>query len=271
MPVTPALASELRLKPGERVWYYPRRAFDLWNTRYFIVPSYMVWDVLERGYATFIPQTTGMYPPASAFDGPGGKVRQELYERSDDVRLLRNEAALPRAWIVHRARVFPPSPGLRHSGIATILDEMLFQNDAFWHDPRRPVRDFRQVAWVETHRPDEVAGFLSRAGTDPAETVTVVHSEPQRVVLRATLRTAGLVVLADVYYPGWIVTVDGRPAEILRTNRAMRGVALPAGKHDLMFLYRPLSFRLGLGLSLIGLFVLTLISVWARFDPLSVP
>jgi hypothetical protein len=47
--------------------------------------------------------------------------------------------------------------------------------------------------------------------------------------MTAVLRSTGLVVLADVHYPGWPLTVDGQPAEILRTNRAMRGVIDPGG------------------------------------------
>ena len=39
------------LKPGQKVWYHPRRGFDLWNTRYFIVPGRLIWDSPARGYA----------------------------------------------------------------------------------------------------------------------------------------------------------------------------------------------------------------------------
>ena len=66
----------------------------------------------------------------------------------------------------------------------------------------------------------------------------VTVDDPRRVELAAVLRSPGLVVLADVFYPGWTLTVDGRPAEVLRTNRAMRGVALTAGTHRLVYRYR---------------------------------
>ena len=55
-----------------------------------------------------------------------------------------------------------------------------------------------------------------------------------------------MVVLADVYYPGWELTIDGQSAEILRVNRMMRGAAVAAGSHLLVYTYRPRSFRLGL-------------------------
>jgi uncharacterized membrane protein YfhO len=94
--------------------------------------------------------------------------------------------------------------------------------------------------------------------------VTVTRDDdPQRVELTAVLETPGLVVVADVFYPGWTLTVDGRPAPILRTNRAMRGVALPAGTHQLVFRYEPWSFRIGIGLSLLGLLALAVLGVFA--------
>jgi hypothetical protein len=255
------------MKPGQVVWYYPRRGFDLWNTRYFIVPSHLVWDSLERGYASLVPRTTPIYPPPGAFAGPDGPAHRARWVESDDVRVLRNEAAYPRAWVVHRARVIPPIRGLRLSDRRKILEEILFQNDEVWHDPARRVYDPRRLAWVETDRPSELSPFLSRVDPDPAETVTVVKDEPRRVELTAVLRSPGLVVLADVYYPGWTLTVDGRPAEILRTNRVMRGAAVPAGTHRLVFRYEPLSFRAGLWLSMAGIIALATVGGWSMLGP----
>ena len=105
--------------------------------------------------------------------------------------------------------------------------------------------------------------MLSRLGPDPTESVAVTRDEPQRVELTAVLRSPGLVVVADQFYPGWRLTVDGRPAEILRTNRAMRGVALPAGTHRLVFRYEPPSLRLGIALSLAGLAAWLALVAWS--------
>jgi hypothetical protein len=251
------------LKPGQKIYYYPRRGYDLWNTRYFVVPSYLTWDDLERGYGSFVPGTTQIDPPPGAFSGPDGPARRKRWEREDDVRVLRNESAYPRAWVVHRARVLPPLDGSVPARRRALNDEILYQNDALWRDPGRSVRDPRLMAWVETDQPRTLDPFLSRAVPSPSETVTVIRDDnPQHVELTAVLETPGLVVVADVFYPGWTLTVDGRPAEILRTNRAMRGVALPAGTHHLVFRYEPLSFRIGLGLSIVGLVALGSLTAW---------
>jgi hypothetical protein len=144
-----------------------------------------------------------------------------------------------------------------------MTQQILYQGDEFWRAPGILVRDPRSVAWVETDEPHKVDPFLSRAAPDPSEKVTVTRDEPQCVELTAELRTPGLVVVSDFYYPGWTVTVDGRSGEILRTNRAMRGVALPGGIHQMVFHYDPMSFRFGKMLSSIGLTALVALSAWA--------
>jgi hypothetical protein len=254
-------AHRFGMKAGQKVVYHPRRGADLWNTRYFVVPSYVVWDSQERGYAAFVPQTTQVYPAPGTFDGPGGTARRTAWQRTEDVRVLRNEAALPRAWIVHQARVFPPPRGIRRSDSLAVLKEVLFQDVEFVRDPSLSERDPRRIAWVETDRPGEVARYLSRAEADPAEGVTVARHEPQRVELDAVLRSPGLVVLADAYDPGWTLEVDDRPAEVLRTNRAMREAAVDAGRHRLVFRYEPRSFRIGAAVSTAGLAALTVLGI----------
>lgn len=258
----PASVQSYGLKPGEPVWYHPRRGFDLWNTRYFIVPARLIWNNSARGYASIVPKSTYLYPPPGSFDGPDGPKLRAQWGATEDFRILRNEAAYPRAWIVHRAYLTPPTTGLRLVDRQKVMQELLYQGDEFWQVPGATVRDPKTIAWVETNNPKEVDPLLSRALPDPGETADVTLDSPQRVEVKAVLHSPGLVVVSDFYYPGWTVTVDGRPAEILRTNRAMRGVALPAGPHHLVFRYDPLSFRLGIGLSLLGLTALAILIAW---------
>jgi uncharacterized membrane protein YfhO len=67
--------------------------------------------------------------------------------------------------------------------------------------------------------------------------------------VEAQLSEPGIVVLVDTYDPGWKVTVDGRPASLLRVNVAFRGVSVPAGKHVIEQVYRPWTVLFGLGIS----------------------
>jgi uncharacterized membrane protein YfhO len=72
-------------------------------------------------------------------------------------------------------------------------------------------------------------------------------------------------VLADSWYPGWRVEVNGRRAELLRANAVMRGVKLPAGASRVRFVFDPPVARWGGALSGLGaLAALTLLILGGR-------
>lgn len=80
--------------------------------------------------------------------------------------------------------------------------------------------------------------------------------------MEAEMETPGLLVLADLWYPGWVAEADGEPVPVLRVNHAIRGVVLPRGRTALVMRYDPRSFRIGRAVSLVGLGSLVL---WAGF------
>ena len=64
-------AQALGIEIGKEIIYFPRRSFDLWNTRYFILPSYPHgWRDPYRAYASFLFQTEPVYPEAGGTRGP---------------------------------------------------------------------------------------------------------------------------------------------------------------------------------------------------------
>ena len=75
---------------------------------------------------------------------------------------------------------------------------------------------------------------------------------PTHVEVEAELPRPGLLVLSEAWFPGWVASVDGAPAEILRADYVLRGVALGAGSHRVRFDYRPRSVKIGAGLTLLG-------------------
>ena len=95
---------------------------------------------------------------------------------------------------------------------------------------------------------DKVADSSSRMNTkaDTASTVTISEYRSQEVVLDVVATQDGIVVLADLFHPGWQATDNGQPVPILRANGICRGVAVTAGEHRLRFIYRPTSFYRGL-------------------------
>jgi uncharacterized membrane protein YfhO len=78
-----------------------------------------------------------------------------------------------------------------------------------------------------------------------------VRYEPERVELRARADRRGLVVLSDVWFPGWKATVDGRDVPIHRVDYLLRGVVVGPGEHKIVMRYQPWSWRIGWIVSLL--------------------
>ena len=160
-----------------------------------------------------------------------GWVRQPRSPKAWEVGpvVYRNEKAFPRAYVTYRAEPAPPVELL-----LPLLAEPTF-------DPLRS---------------SYVGGSpIGPSATNPPQghPVPIERDEPTRVEIVADLATEGLVVLSDSYYPGWEVTVDGEPREILAANYLFRGVPVPAGTHRIVFSYRPWWLPAGGAGALVGL------------------
>jgi uncharacterized membrane protein YfhO len=84
----------------------------------------------------------------------------------------------------------------------------------------------------------------------------IKEEAPTRIVAEAGMETPGLLVLADNWDVGWRAYVNGRPSPILRTNHALRGVVLPAGRSTVEFRYESASARLGNWLAVASIAIL---------------
>jgi hypothetical protein len=143
------------------------------------------------------------------------------------VGVYRNRAALPRAFVAGGAEV------LAAEAIPARVAAPGF-------DPRRAVL-------LEQAPP---AGFPATPG-DPAPpgTATITRYRNLSVDVAAQMDRPGWLVLGDVNYPGWHVTVDGQPAPLYTAYSLLRAVPLAAGSHTVRFAFQPLSALLGAGVS----------------------
>jgi uncharacterized membrane protein YfhO len=64
---------------------------------------------------------------------------------------------------------------------------------------------------------------------------------------------SSFLVLADNFYPGWKVYVNGSEKTIVRVNHNLRGVVVPRGQNKVTFRYSPLSFKIGFAITLFTL------------------
>ena len=91
-----------------------------------------------------------------------------------------------------------------------------------------------------------------------AHPVELEQWTPNRVELALDVTgTRQLLVLSELAYPGWQVRVDGKQAQLQEVAGLLRGVVLEPGRHQVLFVFRPLSLLAGLilcgsGLLLVG-------------------
>jgi hypothetical protein len=153
-------------------------------------------------------------------------LRQRFGEpvwRAAGIEVFERRQALPHAYVVQRARV-EADP---ERAVARLLGPSF--------DPRRE-------AVVDRELPP-----LGEEGSGVAE---ITSYEPLEVRVRAECSAPCLLVLTDLAYPGWRASVDGARAEVALVNALFRGVRLEAGRHEIVYRYRPVSFWLGVGLAL---------------------
>ena len=244
------IARSLNINVGDNILYYPRRGFDLWNTRYFILPCFPNgWNDEQCATSAFLDQARSIYPKEDRFKGPGGEDEQRQWIFTKDFRILRNEQAYPRAWVVHRARAIASPVGLSRVTRNAAIEEILYANDRYWFDDTKFSFDPKELAWITTDDIGEVRAKLSDRPPAHSERASVTYPSPQQAVLEVDLESPGMVILADVDYPGWQLTIDGQPAKIYRANQRMRGALVPPKHHILVYTFAPQSFQIGLVVS----------------------
>jgi hypothetical protein len=96
-----------------------------------------------------------------------------------------------------------------------------------------PVADLRSTVLLE--RPPTAA-----ASRRPGR-VRIASYRNTEVKLEADSPDGGWLVLNDLWHPWWFAEVDGRPAQLLRANVLFRAVAVPPGRHEVRFAFRPIA------------------------------
>jgi len=88
-----------------------------------------------------------------------------------------------------------------------------------------------------------------------ASTVEVVAFHPTKLTAVVKATDHHLLVLSQIYYPGWEATIDGQPADLIRVNLIQQGVVVPPGNHLVELRFVSSSFWWGSLISLVGVFV----------------
>ena len=118
MPAPAGIAQTLGVPTGLPVVYFPRRSFDLWGARYFLLPASPDWSSPERGFASFLDKTELVYPDQDLLFQKQSRDGREPWSLRHDWQLRRNLAAYPRpgSSTPRRSALRPPTRTLAPSG-----------------------------------------------------------------------------------------------------------------------------------------------------------
>lgn len=198
---------------------------DLLGVRWLIAPA----APSARWRPRFAPDP--QKPPAARYE-PAWDPRLQVFE---------NPAALPRAFVVYGARHLP----------TLALEMQALAEPGF--DPRR------QVLLGAPTGPAAPSPPLPALATRALTPARVLTRERHRLVVAAEAEADGVLVLSEVFHPGWSATVDGAPQPLLPADLALRGLPLRKGSHriELRFHFAPL--QRGAQASLLGLAAMALL------------
>ncbi len=81
---------------------------------------------------------------------------------------------------------------------------------------------------------------------DSSATIKLTANKNDEIKYEFNAATNQFAVFSEIYYPnGWDAYIDGKKTPYCKTNYALRGLAIPAGKHTIDFIFDPVSVRKG--------------------------
>jgi hypothetical protein len=177
-------------------------------------------DDISRPFLSFLNVRYVLVPPQTAVP-----ARWTVLAYSPGGDLLENPDVLPRAFVPQSVESIK-DPGRQLEALSRITD-------------------FAQQGVLETSD-GEADAPRTLNGEASASIVSYV---PQSMTIRVVARESTVVATSVPRWPGWRLSLDGRPWPTLNYNRAFVGFRVPRGRHTAVLKYWPESFQEGLWIS----------------------
>ncbi len=214
------------------------------------VRSYEVFlsELFKQGYNSKLLNLIGVKYLISERDMKN-PVWKPLKTTDYGMNVYKNSGALPRTMFFTRSKTF-----------ATDADTLRYMKSSQFTPENEII--FTQAGLKEPFS-------TSIAIPQDADIITDEYS-PNRITLYVYNKTPGWLFLSDTYYPGWKVYINGKKGNILKADYTFRAVLLDtiqqgeANRID--FVYNPVSYKLGLNLSLITLMLILIILIKKQVD-----
>lgn len=81
---------------------------------------------------------------------------------------------------------------------------------------------------------------------DSAASIRLIENLNDKVNYEFNSTTPQFAVFSEIYYDkGWNAYIDGNKADYVRTDYVLRGMSIPAGKHNIEFRFEPKAYKTG--------------------------
>ena len=101
---------------------------------------------------------------------------------------------------------------------------------------------------------------------DSLASIKISERQNDKITYAFNASAPQFAVLSEIYYNrGWNAYIDGQNADYVKTNYALRGIAIPAGKHTVDFRFEPTAYKTGNAISFWGVALIYLILAVALF------
>jgi len=138
-----------------------------------------------------------------------------LVFKEKETRVYLNKDYFPRAFLVEEVKYFPD----KHSIIQGI-----FENKDF----------LDKLAIIEDL---SLLGKVKNAPLLAEEKVDLKEYQENKIKLEVFTVLPRLLVITDNFYPGWRVYINGREDRIYQVDYSFRGIVVPPGKNEVVFLF----------------------------------
>lgn len=105
------------------------------------------------------------------------------------------------------------------------------------------------------------------------ESIELVSYQADELLYKSTAKEEKLAVFSEIYYPaGWKCYIDGNESRYFRADWILRGMIIPAGDHEIKFVFKPSSYHTGNKVSLASSILLIILFagyIFTLFKPKS--
>lgn len=159
-------------------------------------------------------------------------------------RVQRNTAALGNAWFV---------------GNVMMVDSNEKEIES--------LSNFDPLGIAYVHK--EFSDYIQERSFDKNGSIELTDYKPNELVYRYQSNSEQFAVFSEVWYgpgKGWKSFIDGKEVPHIRANYILRAMKLPAGNHEIRFVFEPDTLRLGTTISWICSVIILLLLIFYAWD-----